>query len=239
VQKPRVTIAPLSRFSRYRKGFTLVEVIVVIVIIAILAAIGVPALTGYIGKAQDKQYIADARDHFVAARAVLAEAYADEDFSNAYDQAKMDSFLSNGNAAITTTGSLGAGTKSYPLDRFGWYLVENDVAGFEDSYKYNHRVADLIGEKRRQENDYASSDWRLILAGSSSSTAINADGFMYFSYSNSNYTAIGETYIVVTYKLKNDTLNNDCTRTELGVYSYEGFTYDAGAGYEVYHVLAD
>ena len=37
-----------------KKGFTLVEVIVVIVIIAILAAIAVPALTGYIKRAEDR-----------------------------------------------------------------------------------------------------------------------------------------------------------------------------------------
>ncbi|MDR2162784.1 MAG: prepilin-type N-terminal cleavage/methylation domain-containing protein [Clostridiales Family XIII bacterium] len=37
---------------RGRKGFTLVEVIVVLVILAILAAIAIPALTGYIDKAQ-------------------------------------------------------------------------------------------------------------------------------------------------------------------------------------------
>jgi prepilin-type N-terminal cleavage/methylation domain-containing protein len=49
------TSAPL------RAGFTLVEVIVVLVILAILAAIAIPALTGYIDKAQDKQYIAEHR----------------------------------------------------------------------------------------------------------------------------------------------------------------------------------
>ena len=37
------------------KGFTLVEVIVVLVILAILAAIAIPALTGYIDKAKDKE----------------------------------------------------------------------------------------------------------------------------------------------------------------------------------------
>ena len=38
-----------------KKGFTLVELIVVLVILAILAALLIPALTGYIDKAnQDK-----------------------------------------------------------------------------------------------------------------------------------------------------------------------------------------
>ncbi|MDO4552010.1 MAG: prepilin-type N-terminal cleavage/methylation domain-containing protein [Bacillota bacterium] len=37
--------------KKYRSGFTLVEVIVVLVILAVLAAIAIPALTGYIDKA--------------------------------------------------------------------------------------------------------------------------------------------------------------------------------------------
>ena len=41
------------RELKNRKGFTLVELIVVLVILAILAALLVPALTGYIDKARD------------------------------------------------------------------------------------------------------------------------------------------------------------------------------------------
>lgn len=44
-----------------KKGFTLVELIVVLVILAILAALLVPALTGYIDKAKNKAIIAETR----------------------------------------------------------------------------------------------------------------------------------------------------------------------------------
>ena len=53
--------------QRNRKaGFTLVELIVVLVILAILAALLVPALTGYMDKAKEKQVIAETRSLLTA-----------------------------------------------------------------------------------------------------------------------------------------------------------------------------
>ncbi|MEG2537826.1 MAG: prepilin-type N-terminal cleavage/methylation domain-containing protein, partial [Hydrogenoanaerobacterium sp.] len=59
-----------------KKGFTLVEVIVVLVILAILAAISIPSLTGYIDEAKDKALVAEARNAFVAAQAIASQEYA-------------------------------------------------------------------------------------------------------------------------------------------------------------------
>ncbi len=58
-----------------KKGFTLVELIVVLVILAILAAILIPALLGYIDRAREKQDLLDARCCLQAAQAQLAELY--------------------------------------------------------------------------------------------------------------------------------------------------------------------
>lgn len=60
-----------------KKGFTLVELIVVLVILAILAALLVPALTGYIDKAKQKQIIAETRQAVMAAQTLADEAYAE------------------------------------------------------------------------------------------------------------------------------------------------------------------
>lgn len=60
-----------------KKGFTLVEVIVVLVILAILAAIAIPALTGYISKAQEKAATSEARTVFVAVQTLASDQFVE------------------------------------------------------------------------------------------------------------------------------------------------------------------
>lgn len=63
------------RNLKNKKGFTLVELIVVLVILAILAALLVPALTGYIDKANKEKIVAATRQLVVAAQTEASEAY--------------------------------------------------------------------------------------------------------------------------------------------------------------------
>lgn len=58
-----------------KKGFTLVELIVVLVILAILAALLIPTLTGYINKAKEKSIIAETRQTVMAAQTLVDEYY--------------------------------------------------------------------------------------------------------------------------------------------------------------------
>ena len=62
-----------------KKGFTLVELIVVLVILAILAALLVPALTGYIDKAKNQSIISETRQVVMAAQTLADEACAKKD----------------------------------------------------------------------------------------------------------------------------------------------------------------
>lgn len=56
-----------------KKGFTLIEIIVVLIIVGILIAIAVPSVLGYIGKAEDVKHEANARTGFLAAQTILVK----------------------------------------------------------------------------------------------------------------------------------------------------------------------
>ena len=62
-----------------KKGFTLVELIVVLVILAILAAMLVPALVGYIDRAKKEKEFQAASTVYTAAQSLATEAYGKGD----------------------------------------------------------------------------------------------------------------------------------------------------------------
>ena len=64
-----------------KKGFTLIEIIVVLVILAILAAAAIPTMNGFINEAKGKQYIAEARAAMLGCKALEAQYTGAETFS--------------------------------------------------------------------------------------------------------------------------------------------------------------
>lgn len=66
------------RKMKNKKGFTLVELIVVLVILAILAALLVPALTGYIDKANKEKVIAECRMAVMAIQTESTSIYGEK-----------------------------------------------------------------------------------------------------------------------------------------------------------------
>lgn len=95
----------LKKMKNNKKGFTLVELIVVLVILAILAALLIPALTGYIDRAKKKSIIAETRQVVMAAQTLVDEAYA-KDQATAITIVKDDNNETSTTAGAITTGAI-------------------------------------------------------------------------------------------------------------------------------------
>lgn len=121
----------LKRTPRSRGGFTLVELIVVLVILGVLATFAVPALTGYIDSAKEKQAVSEAQACVMTATRQGAQNYALVQNASVAGNAENAAALTNWAGPLEANAPEVTGGKVALTEGSGQYLlhVNNPPAG--------------------------------------------------------------------------------------------------------------
>lgn len=117
----------MKKRLRSKRGYTLVELMVVVAIMAILAAASTPIFTGYIKKARASEYLAECRAVYMAAQTYLIEHQqtfggSEADFENLEAEIGVLSGVE-----VEVLGR----TRGVPATEYGIVLVERDAGNWE------------------------------------------------------------------------------------------------------------
>ena len=129
-----------------KKGFTLVELIVVLVILAILAALLIPALTGYIDKANKEKVVAETRMVVMAAQVegtdYYKNGYLDVTAATGKNGPKVGDIIPL--AEVSALGTVADGADGYaaikPTSAKAYFKVTYDKAGKVLGLQYDNGV---------------------------------------------------------------------------------------------------
>ena len=114
----------LRRTLRDRRGFTLVELVVVLVILGIAASFAVPALTGYIDSAKEKQAVSEAQACVMTATRQGAQNYALVQNASVAGNAENAAALTNWAGPLEANAPEVTGGKVALTEGSGMYLLD-------------------------------------------------------------------------------------------------------------------
>ena len=114
----------LRRTLRDRRGFTLVELVVVLVILGIAASFAVPALTGYIDTSKEKKAVSEAQACVMAATRIAAQNYALVQNASVAGNAENAAALTNWAGPLEANAPEVTGGKVALTEGSGMYLLD-------------------------------------------------------------------------------------------------------------------
>jgi type II secretory pathway pseudopilin PulG len=202
--------------------------------VGILLAIAIPALTGYIQKADDVQYVSYARNCSVATRSVIEAAYAEGRF-NLSPVAIATDYWSQGDPLVSYSAGQG-NTKIFESATASEYLFPDDPAN-SDKRTLDRKAFELManGDPPPNLRQFPNAPpWTICLVNSSlidNTTILNSDAFIML-YFPDNGTDLP---IIVTYKIDRITKDGHYGTFAPGYSWTANLVYNSDIGYEVYH----